>query len=122
MIVKHMHQNLLNLEMTTGPDKGKRVVLPRITLQKEMFNEGCFLQRRQFPIALAHCLTIDKSQGQSLENVGLHLFKDCFAHGQLHTGLGRAMNPLAVGVHLGLKKGATKCRTKTKNAVWQEII
>ncbi|KAL8530692.1 hypothetical protein ACS0TY_007651 [Phlomoides rotata] len=38
-------------------------------------------RRRQFPILLFFAMTINKSQGQSLSNVGLYLPKPIFTHG-----------------------------------------
>ena len=41
------------------------------------------LYRRQFPIVLAFAITINKSQGQSLEKVGIYFERPLFSHGQL---------------------------------------
>ncbi|KAJ7673893.1 hypothetical protein DFH06DRAFT_1173459 [Mycena polygramma] len=42
---------------------------------------------RQFPVHLAFSMTINKSQGQSVDNIGLDLRTDVFAHGQLYVAL-----------------------------------
>lgn len=51
------------------------------------------LRRRQFPVALAFALTINKSQGQSVKWVGLDLRIPCFSHGQLYVALSRSTSP-----------------------------
>ena len=41
----------------------------------------------QFPVQLAFAMTINKSQGQSVANVGLDLHTPVFSHGQLYVAL-----------------------------------
>jgi ATP-dependent exoDNAse (exonuclease V) alpha subunit len=50
------------------------------------------VRRLQYPIKLSFALTIDKSQGQSLDVVGVDLRKDVFGHRQLYVALSRATN------------------------------
>ena len=47
------------------------------------------VSRRQFPLRLAYALTFNKSQGQTLQRVGVDLTADVFAHGQLYVVLSR---------------------------------
>lgn len=44
-------------------------------------------QRVQFPVWLAFVVTINKSQGQTLDLVGFHLPNQLFTHGQLYVTL-----------------------------------
>jgi ATP-dependent DNA helicase PIF1 len=46
--------------------------------------------RNQFPIKPAFSMTINKSQGQTIPIIGLHLEDQVFSHGQLYVGLSRA--------------------------------
>jgi ATP-dependent DNA helicase PIF1 len=48
------------------------------------------IERRQFPVISAFCLSVHKAQGQSLAFVGLIFETDPFAHGQLYVALSRA--------------------------------
>ncbi|KAF1898082.1 hypothetical protein Lal_00032846 [Lupinus albus] len=50
------------------------------------------LIRRQFSIIVSYVMTINKSQGQSLERVGLYLPKPLFSHGQLYVVISRVKN------------------------------
>jgi len=45
--------------------------------------------RTQFPLRLAYCTTINKSQGQEYDKVILDLRNAPFAHGHLYVGLSR---------------------------------
>ncbi|RDX80523.1 Pif1, partial [Mucuna pruriens] len=50
---------------------------------------------RQFPICLCFAMTINKSKGQSLSKVGLHLAKPIFTHGQLYIVVSRVKSKKA---------------------------
>jgi hypothetical protein len=56
------------------------------------------LRRLQFPVRPAFAMTINKSQGQTLKMVGVHLPKTVFCHGQLYVALSRAGSKRAVRV------------------------
>ncbi len=56
--------------------------------------------RKQFPLRLAYAMTINKSQGQTLSHVGLHLVNDFFSHDQLYVAFSRAKAPTNIKVQL----------------------
>ena len=45
--------------------------------------------RTQFPLRLAYCTTINKSQGQEYDKVLIDLRQQTFAHGHLYVALSR---------------------------------
>ena len=67
---------------------------------------------------LAYAMTINKSQGQSLEVVGISLQNDVFTHGQLYVALSQASNPHKVKV---LTRDSAQLDV-TKNVVFSEVI
>ena len=56
--------------------------------------------RTQFPVTLAHALTINESQGQTLKRVGLWLEHGCFGHGQLCVACSRVGSPEHIVIYL----------------------
>jgi ATP-dependent DNA helicase PIF1 len=92
-IIRTMKDHVLEVESISGSHTGRRVFLPRISLNPS--NQGSLpfkLRRRQFPIRAAFAMTINKSQGQSLQTVGIYAPDGVFGHGQLYTALSRAMS------------------------------
>jgi len=45
--------------------------------------------RTQFPLRLAYCTTVNKSQGQEYDTVLIDLRQQTFAHGHLYVALSR---------------------------------
>ncbi len=62
------------------------------------------LYRRQFHVKLAFAMTINKAQGQSLEEVGVDLREALFTLRQLYVALSRATS--VAGVKILLKPEA----------------
>lgn len=88
-----------NIEATilNGKFKGEHVLLPRIPM---IPNDTPFpFKRLQFPLRLAFAMTINKSQGQSLQICGLDLDNNCFSHGQLYVGCSRVGKPSDLFIH-----------------------
>ena len=86
--VKNIGSKMLNCQVLGGEHDGKRHFIPQIPLAPPDLNDlhAPFCQI-QYPVCLAFSMTINKSQGQSLQHVGLCLHPKVFAHGQLYVAL-----------------------------------
>ena len=76
-------------------------------------------KRLQFPVRLAFAMTINKSQGQSVEHVGINLQTSVFSHGQLYVAFSRCTSPLNISVLL--PEQSQKSR-RTLNVVYKEVF
>ena len=108
---------LLEATIATGSEAGRRVLIPRVACRpsEELFSFEW--ERRQFPVRPAFAITINKSQGQTLERVAVYLDQPVFGHGQLYVAasrVGRPDNLLFVLPH-----GSDG---KTKNVVYREVL
>ncbi len=67
LIVVKLIQHIIDAEITTGPDKGRRVFIPHLSITPFDTERMPFtLRRRQFPLRPAFAMTINKAQGQTL--------------------------------------------------------
>jgi ATP-dependent DNA helicase PIF1 len=65
-------------------------------------------------------MTINKSQGQSLQHVGLFLPKPVFSHGQLYVAISRVTSRAGLRVLIGDSDNGDQYHTK--NIVYKEIF
>ncbi|CAN1750790.1 ATP-dependent DNA helicase PIF1 [Linum perenne] len=119
---------LRNLNPSAGLCNGTRILLTHLgehTLRGLIIGgsfEGtiAIIPRRQYPVRLCYAMTINKSQGQTLEHIGIYLPNPVFSHGQLYVALSRARS--VEGVHISIQNDANIPETSTRNIVYKEIF
>ena len=116
MVIRAMHDKVLECEIMVGTRKGEIVFIPRIPLYDRSNDYPWTMIRIQFPVRLCFAMTIHKGQGQSMQRVGVYVAQQMFAHGQLYVAVSRAM--LAAGLKIFIEKGGDKLR----NIVYKEIL
>ncbi|XP_021960166.1 uncharacterized protein LOC110856033 [Folsomia candida] len=72
LIVTKLQVNLITAQVLTGSAAGHSVFIPRIQLAPINPEIPFVLRRRQFPVNLAFAVTINKSQGQTMDLGNLH--------------------------------------------------
>ena len=125
MIVRDMNVNVLKVEVITGVLRGSVHLLLRVSLDTSSDVSIPFnLSRRQFPIKLAYGMTINKSQGQTFDRVGLLLPEPVFTHRQLYITCLRVLSEdsLKIQVINGPKQGKTDAVTVTENVAFEEVL
>ncbi|XP_066395672.1 uncharacterized protein [Miscanthus floridulus] len=91
LVVRGFRRNTIDAKTMVGQHSGKWTFLPRIPLypsDDEMFPFK--FKRKQFPIRPSFAMTVNKSQGQTIPNVGVYLPAPVFSHGQLYFAMPRA--------------------------------
>ncbi|XP_022162414.1 ATP-dependent DNA helicase PIF1-like [Myzus persicae] len=83
------------------------IVVPAIPLTSSGEDDLPIIMRCvQFPVRLSFAMTINKSQGQTFDRVGLLLPSPVFTHGQLYEAFSRVRNTQSPGV--GMYTDVTK--------------
>lgn len=112
LAVKRLMNNVIEATIIKGKYKGEDVLIPRIPMIPTDLPFD--FKRLQFPVRLAFAMTINKSQGQSLEVCGINLEFPCFAHGQLYVACSRVGKPSSLFIYAP--------QNKTKNIVYEKAL
>ncbi|XP_027077088.2 uncharacterized protein [Coffea arabica] len=123
LICLNFARNLIHAQITSGNHSGKQVFIPRIPLHSS--NDESYpipFKRTQFPVSLCFAMTINKSQGQTLDFVGIYLKEPVFSHGQLYVAMSRARTAEKLKILLRPVVLEYMADSSTRNIVYEEIL
>lgn len=120
LIIAKLGKHVLAAKVMSGKQKGNLVYIPRMELSPSQSPWPFKLIRRQFPIIVSYAMTINKSQGQSLDCVGLYLPKPVFSHGQLYVAISRVKTKK--GLKILILDEEKKATNITTNVVFKEVF
>ena len=121
LCVLHLGERIIEAKILTGQHAGNIVFLPRITIIPSDSGLPFDLKRRQFPIRPAFGMTINKSQGQTLDHIGLDLTQPVFSHGQLYVALSRVRSFDSLTI-LPCIDSFNNDQYTTQNIVYKEVL
>jgi ATP-dependent DNA helicase PIF1 len=101
-------------------DDTNSYVIPRIHFCSNDDDYPFKLRRTQLPVRPAFAMTIHKSQGQTLDHVGVYLKDPVFSHGQLYVALSRVTDPKNLKIAIPFKDNTSN--DTTKNIVYPQIL
>ncbi|CAL1353065.1 unnamed protein product [Linum trigynum] len=120
IMITHLGAHVLKGVIMGGSFAGSTVAIPRIIVNVNDRRWPFILKRCQFPVRLCYAMTINKSQGQTLERVGVFLPKPVFSHGQLYVAVSRVKS--ASGLRFLIVNEPSVPFNYTRNIVYHETF
>ena len=88
MVIERCNDQSILASILYGKHKGKSFLIPRMYFTSDS-TSNVQMERIQFPFRLAFAMTINKSQGQTFDFIGIYLREPVFGHGQLYVAFSR---------------------------------
>ena len=120
LIVTRLANHVIGAKLIIGNKDGQEIYIPRMSMSPSQSPWPFKLIRKQFPIMLLYAMTINKSQGQSLDFVRLYLPTPVFSNGKLYIAVSRVQSKS--GLKILIHDNENKPSSKTTNVVYKEVF
>ncbi|WOG95398.1 hypothetical protein DCAR_0414715 [Daucus carota subsp. sativus] len=120
MIATGCKKNIIECEIMCGSNIGTKHPIPRIEMVPTEIPWPFDFKCTQFPLQICFAMTVNKSQGQSLDHVCLYLPRPVFCHGQLYVAISRVTS--ASGLHILVVSNEGSTTNITSNVVFEEVF
>ncbi|XP_029644337.1 uncharacterized protein LOC115218583 [Octopus sinensis] len=110
--ITQLNSHVIEAVIAIGPHSGKHLFIPQIPLVPSDNHFPFQLRCRQFPIKQAFSFTGNKSQGQTLDRVGVFLRTPMFTLGQLYVAMSRVTDSANLKISVD----------QTQNIVYKEVL
>jgi ATP-dependent DNA helicase PIF1 len=120
LTVVHLGVNVVGAQIVTGSNIGDVVYIPRMKHLPYDANVSVSFQRLQFSLCVCFAMSINKSQGQTLGQVGLYLPRPVFTQCQLYVAVSRVKTRSRLKILITDDNEKTK--NSTVNVVYPEVF
>ncbi|XP_058726301.1 uncharacterized protein LOC131597634 [Vicia villosa] len=120
LIVTKLADHVIEAKIISGKNIGGIVYIARMDITPTQSPWPFRMTRRQFPIMVCYAMTINKSQGQSLDFVGIYFPRSVFSHGQFYVAVSRVKSKK--GLKILIHDKDKQPLSVTTNVVFKEVF